>query len=245
MRASILSVCGIVFLSSSAITHGQFVLDDDVGQHAPQILGIDDAEFTPDGRYLVARDNTASTSARIYDAATGAYVTTVFPSVQGSFSGIAQDAVVTTNDVAIVSGSRLMFLDLTQPTLPLLADFDVGDDPRDLALTPDGSLVVVRGGRTTAAATGGLFVFDVASATQLAQHAGEPIDYPNGFPSFDVDSVVATDEHAVCTSFVQGPNGPVTRVVVWDLRPVGGGAPTVVFETTNATASTTTPAANT
>ena len=63
----------------------------------------------------------------------------------------------------------------------------------------------------------------------------KPIDYPNGFPSFDVDSVVATDEHAVCTSFVQGPNGPATRVVVWDLRPAGGGLPTVVFETTNAT----------
>ena len=149
MRASMFPLLGIAILSSPAVTLGQFVLEDDVvGQHLQQILGIDDAEFTPDGRYLVARDNTSATSARIYDAATGAFVTAVFPSVQGSFSGVAQDAVVTTNDVAVVSGSRLMFLDLTQPTIPLLADYDVGDEPRDLALTPDGSLVVVRGGRT-------------------------------------------------------------------------------------------------
>lgn len=227
IRAMTMLLTGAAVLLGPA--RAQYVLADDLGL-TQQLLGIDDAEFTPDGRYLVARDNTASTSARIYDAATGAFVTAVFPSVVGSFSGTAQDAVVTTNDVAVVSGSRLMFLDLTQPSIPLIADHDVGFEPRDLALTPDGSLVVVRGGQTVGAFVGGLFVFDVATGGLLAQYPGEPIDYPS-FPSFDVDSVVATDEHAVCTSFVQGPFGPATRVVVWDLRPAGGGPPVVAFET--------------
>lgn len=225
-----------LFASSMAIVTAlpapaQFVLQDHVGASGPgDILGIDDAELTPDGTLCVARDNTITTSARIYDMASGIELAVVFPSLPGGTSGFAQDAVVCSDERAFVSGSRLMVLDLTQLSNPLLADYDVGLWPRDLALTPDGSLCIVRGGESFAGMVGGQYVFDAATGAELAFAPGEPAPYAP--TAFDVDSVVADDEHAVCTSRVISPQGDMTRVTIWDLHPAGGGVPAVVYETT-------------
>lgn len=196
------------------------------------LLGVDDFEITPDGRYAVGRENRVQTAAWIVDLTTG----TVAANPQGSLipgdSGPAIDAVAVTNDRAVVLGNSAMLLDLTNLAAPILADIVVGSTPRDLAITPDGSKVVVRGG---SGPNGGQFVIDLAFGGVLASHLGNiPPPYPNpqGVYSFDVDSVAVTDSHAVLTSYVNSDQGPGTRVTLWELNGLGG--PVVAFETTTA-----------
>lgn len=110
-----------------------------------------------------------------------------------------------------------------------MAEHHGGLFPRDLALTPDGTIVAVRGGQTIAGSPGGQFLFDMASGALLAQGPGEPATWVGA--SFGVDSVVADDVHAVFTSVVAGSG---TRVTVWELHPSGGGPPVVAFETSGA-----------
>lgn len=212
----------------------QSVLDEDTasaGAYQPgDILGIDDAALTPDGRWIVARDNTINTSARIYDYVTGALVTVITSGTVLGGSGVVQDAVEVTNTRAVVLGNRTMILDLVPNPPVLLVDHDTGYQPRDLAITPDESLVCIRGGFSTAGG-GGLSVFELASGTLVAQAPGEPSQYFEPLYSYDVDSVVASDAHAAFTSLVGTAAAPRTRVTVMELRPAGGGAPQVVFET--------------
>lgn len=193
-----------------------------VATHGAPLLGIDDAELTPDGRYVVARDNTFATTALVYDAATGAKVFEHVPP-QDMIGGVCQDAVAVTDERAVVIGTRVMILDLTGPVPSLLAEHLSGNRARDVVVTPDGTLACVRCGEFGGGA--GQRIFDLATGTEVASHPGDP--HPWDPIDFEVDSVVADDEHAVFTSSVAGR----TRVTVWDLHPAAGGAPAVVFET--------------
>ena len=193
------------------------------------LLGVDDAEITPDGRYIVARDNTIQTSTYVYDAATGAELFHHM-TVAGSVSGVCQDAVAVTDQRAAVLGSECVILDLTNLANPVMASYDLGLWPRDLAITPDGALLAVRAG---SAPLGGLFVFDLATGAQLWQGAGQPRPW-QGAPVLDVDSVAVTDEHAVFTSVEGSGPSEQTVVTIVDLH-AAGGVPAVVFETASGT----------
>ena len=210
-------------------THGQTVVYEEVfnsGSPTPP-LGVDDVEVTPDGRYAVARDNTMFTSARIYDLQNPGPPTVHF-SGGNDMSGACQDGVGVTNERAIVIGSRVLIIDLTQPGFPVLLQDNLGIDPRDVAITPDGTLAIVRGGNGS---SGGSAVYDLASATRLAFQPGEIGGYFQFGLSPSVDSVVADDVHAVTLSLIDPTSVPKTRVTVWDLQPAGGGPPVVAFET--------------
>jgi hypothetical protein len=209
------------------LARAQYVIADDAGFNS---LGYDDGKITPDGRFGVLRENTFMTSARVYDMHTGAKLAHVFSTI-GSMSGVAEDAVAVTDTRAAVLGSSLLILDLTNLAAPLLAEQGVGRQPRDLAITPDESLLVVRGGRTYSSEVGGMYIFDLATGNQLSYAPGEAPEYPSARHSFDVDSVAVTDDHAVCTSVIYAGNDPFTRVTIWDLHPTGGGAPLVVYQT--------------
>jgi hypothetical protein len=91
-----------------------------IGSGTSSLLEVDDADITPDGRYIVARINTASTSARVYDAATGAELAT-YENHMGVVSGAARDAVEVTNDRAVVIGNISQIIDLTNLSLPPMA----------------------------------------------------------------------------------------------------------------------------
>ena len=187
---------------------------------------MDDAEITPDGRLVVLRENLGGgdMQVRILDAHTGAVLTQQVSSA-GGFSGAAQDAVAVTNERAVVIGQGVLVFDLTQPIPAQIAEHPSGQFPRDLAITPDGRLAVVRGGYMLES----LLVLDLASGALVAQAPGEPAPIPA--LSFDVDSAVASDRHGVLLSYVSTPAGDRARVTVFDLQPPGGGAPLVVLET--------------
>lgn len=220
----------LLLAAAPEAAEAQFVVADEGGS---QSLGYDDAEITPDGRYGVLRENTAQTKARVYDLKTGAKLAEV-QAVVPSWSNVCEDAVAVTDTRGCVIGCSLLILDLTNlATAPLLAEHPVGHQPRDLEITPDGTMVVVRGGLTDAGygLTGGMYIFDLATGNQLAYAPGEAPEYPSSRHSFDVDSVVVDDDHAVCTSVIYSGSDAFTRVTIWDLHPTGGGAPQVVFET--------------
>jgi hypothetical protein len=193
-------------------------------------MGMDDGELTPDRRLAVVRENTAFTTARIYDVATGQIRATVSPQ-QGTFSGACQDAVAVTNTRAVVIGSCAMILDLTNLANPLLAAHNIGFQSRDVVITPDGTLAIIRGGKSIANYPGGSFVLDLSNGALLASHPGEAGDVNNTTHTYDVDSVVTTNSYAVCTSILTPGPAARTRVTIWDLHPAGGGAPVVAYET--------------
>ncbi len=209
-----------LMFAGAAPCAAQYVLAEHSGW--PDLIGVDDAEFTPDGRLLVARDNTIDTTTLVYDARTGAEVYRYTPTNTGHFGGTCEDAVAVTNDRAVVIGTRVLFLDLNNLAGGPLAERDAGSRPRDLALTPDGTLVAVRGDDAQ-------YIYDVTTGAQLASAPGVPLMWSPS--TYSVDSVVADDEHAVVLSWV-APSS--TRVTIWDLHPAGGGPPAVVFETTAA-----------
>lgn len=223
----------LLFAALLFTTSGPVLAQHVVATDTANLLGVDDAEFTPDGRFIVARDNTELTTSLVYDAQTGALLFSYKPPLNPSpnnRSGPVEDAVVTTDDRAVVIGSTIMILDLNNLGAGVpMAEHSGGLLPRDLAVTPDGTIVAVRGGQTVAGSPGGQFLFDMASGALLAQGPGEPAAW--NATAFGVDSVVVDDEHAVFTSIVVGP---ATRVTVWELHPSGGGPPAVVFETIGA-----------
>jgi len=113
----------------------------------------------------------------------------------------------------------------------VLAAHDAGYFPRDLAVTPDGTLAVVRGGYTAPGTAGGSFVFDMATGARLASRPGEPAHY-NGGAYLDSDAVVTTDRFAVVLSEeTLAPGVYATRITVWDLHPSTSTLPLVAFET--------------
>jgi hypothetical protein len=197
-----------------------------------QTLGIDDGAITPDGRLGVLRENGVGVIARVHNMATGQLIATHTAQTTAWWTGVAQDAVELTNTRAVVLGNRALILDLTTPTTTLLADQHVGEGARDIAITPSGDLAIVRGGNSFGAGNpGGSFVFDLTNGALLASHPGE-IGDPNATNhTYSVDSVVANDNFAVCLSLETLAAQFRTRVAIWDLRPAGGGAPTVAYET--------------
>ncbi|MFT7678086.1 MAG: hypothetical protein ACI8QC_002072 [Planctomycetota bacterium] len=227
MHASSLSLTLLVGSALAGPLLAQHVVYEDLPSSGPQSpLGIDDVEITPDGRYAVARDNTINSSTRIYDLLNPG-TPVVLTTSSGFTSGACQDGVAVTNERAIIIGSRVLIVDLTQPGFPILLDAPIGIDPRDVVITPDGTKAVVRGGDGL---TGGTYVFDLASATQLAHQPGD-IGLYGGVYDYSLDTVVADNFHAVSLSYVGPPNAPTTRVTIWSLQPPAGGPPVVVFET--------------
>jgi hypothetical protein len=198
------------------------------------MLAIDDVAITPDQHYAVVRENNCTHFARIYDLTSFTLASTV-PGDCQVLAGECTDAVAVTDTRAVVlGGSVAQILDLTAvSTAPLIATRQVGIHPRDLAITPDGTIVVVRGGSSQPNFTGGQYLFELAGGTQIAFAPGEPTPYPApSGSSFGVDDVEVTNSHAVVTSYLSTAAGPTTRVTIWELHPQGGGAPVVAYETT-------------
>jgi len=193
-------------------------------------FGMDDGAITPNGTLAVVRENAAQTRARIHSTATGQLLALAH-GVAGAFSGAAQDAVEVTDTRAVVLGSSILVLDLTNLAAPLLAEHEAGFEMRDVAITPDGTTAVVRGGNTFGALPGGLRVVDLATGALTFSHPGEigsptPPDY-----TYSVDSVVATDDYGVCLSLIGSGPSARTRVTIVRLHPQGGGVPAVAYET--------------
>lgn len=231
----------MIFPRTPVALAGLLVVGLDAGAQSLQanfnnLLGIDDVEITPDERYAVVRQNRSEGYVRVYDLATGQLASA--PAV-GTFSevcGEVLDAVAVTNTRAIVlGGRRAAILDLTNLANPVIAQPFVGLRPNDVAVTPDGTLAVVRGGNTDANTAGGTFVFRLSDGAQIGFRAGAApfYDYTNSLPySFDTDGVAVSDRHAISLSIVQTtPTSPArTRVSIWDLHP-GAGDPIVIEET--------------
>lgn len=215
-----LAALALAACTLSSAARAQWVIqnyDGNIG--SDYLIGVDDGEFTPDGRYFILRETTAAMRVHVFDAASGAQV--FVAQASGNWNGVCQDAIGVTNDRAIVIGSKAVVLDLNP--LGILSQDDVGLEPRDVAVTPDGTLAAVRGGDA-------LYVLDLVNGGLVAQAPGLPAEYL-GNQGYDVDSVVASDEYAVFTSEVASGGSRATRVTVFDLHPGGGGAPQVVFET--------------
>ncbi len=217
----------LLALGASALSAQTILMNHDGTQLGSDLLQVDDAEITPDGKYIVSRENRASTAMRIYDAMTGLELQRYHTLGGGSLSGVAQDAIAVTNSRAVMLGHPSRIVDLTNLNAPDVAIMNTGLWPRDLAITPDGTSVAIRGGSSMGTSDpGGLFVFDLATGTQLAHAPGIPMFY--GSSQFDVDSVAVTDRYAAFTS---SPQGVETQVTIMDLHPAGGGSPTIAYET--------------
>lgn len=220
-------IAALVAVSTTEPLLAQEVVFEEIGRFFALPIGVDDVEITPDGRFAVARDNTALTTARVYDLENPGPPVTFMTGV-GLPGGPCQDGVAVTNERAVVIGSQVYIIDLTQAGFSLLLNQNIGQDPRDVVVTPDGTKAVVRGGD---GATGGTYIFDLASATQLAFQPGDIGNFFSPLHDWSVDTVVADDQHAVSLSIVPPFTSPTTRITIWDLQPAGGGAPVIAFET--------------
>jgi hypothetical protein len=154
------------------------------------LLAIDDVAITPDQHYAVVRQNRYDQFARVYDLTTGALAASPPANINDGLLGECLDAVAVTNTRAIVLGNVAQILDLTNLASPVLSATRVGFRPRDVAITPDGTIAAVRGGATATGMVGGSYLFDLATGAQIGFHAGEPTPYGSGGNfSFDVDDV--------------------------------------------------------
>lgn len=226
-----------VLAATAAITvfcgtaSAQFVLESQ-----QTILGIDDGEITPDGRYIFLRDNLSFSSTRIIDTSTGQILGSFQCTDQGFavLDNGAQDAVVVTEDRAVVLGQCTPIFDLANPTVPMVV-LDTGIRGRDLAVSPNEDWLAIRGGLTGPYNSGaGLFIVDLATGTVVANAPGDP-SINTGTPfTFDVDSVEINDEYAAFVSLEGTTQSPTTRVTIFQLAPPAGGPPAIVFETTQA-----------
>ncbi len=196
-------------------------------------LALDDVEITPNQQYAVVRQNNVNEYALVFDMNTGLKIGTVPTS--GVLCGDCVDAVAVTNDRAVVlGGDQLVILDLTQAGTGnlLMATFNAGYRPNDLAITPNGRWAAVRGGSNFGGG-GGQFIFDLMSGTQVGNAPGNPPLYTYSGPSpysYDNDSVAVSNDFAVMLSIVgQSSTSPRTRITVWNLSHAGG--PSVVYET--------------
>ena len=190
-------------------------------------LGIDDVEITPDGRYAVGRTSAAATQTFIVELETGQLVYSAPASLSVAGSGPANDAVAVSNARALTLGARAQLIDLTTASPTLIAEIDCGYRARDLELTPDGRLAVVRGGsRFAGSGASGTFVIDLASGAILLNEPSEP---PGINAELGNDMVAVTADHGVSLSI--DPNSGDTSVLVVELVPPAGGGPRVVLDT--------------
>lgn len=204
------------------------------------LLAVDDVEITPDQRYAVVRVNHNDRYVRVYDLSTGALAASPAVGSFGALCGECLDAVAVTNTRAIVlGGAGCAIVDLTNLASPILAEHAVGFRPNDVAITPDGTIGVVRGGNTDGLATGGTYLYRMSTGAQIGFSAGFAPRYNYGSGpnySFNTDSVAVTDRYAVTLALAADVNtAPAfTRVTIWDLHPSGGGAPAVILQTGSA-----------
>jgi hypothetical protein len=113
------------------------------------VLGIDDVEITPDQRFAVVRQNNSVQYALVYDLATGNLAASPAVGIFSVTCGEVLDAVAVTNDRAVVLGGvQCAILDLNNLANPVMAQPMVGYRPNDVAITPDGTIAVVRGGNS-------------------------------------------------------------------------------------------------
>lgn len=200
------------------------------------VLAIDDVEITPDQRYAVLRENYSERYVRIHDLATGQLVANPQIGLFQELCGEVLDAVAVTNTRAVVlGGNHCAILDLTNIANPVIAVPAVGYRPNDVAITPDGTIAVVRGGNSDGIAVGGTYLFQLSTGAQIGFSVGVAprYDYGSGPTyTFDTDSVAVTDRHAVSLSLAADviATQAMTRVTIWDLHP-GAGAPAVILET--------------
>lgn len=180
-------------------------------------LGIDDGEFTPDGRYAVVRENRARSVAIVWDVAAGAIAAQHPTTIGAPGNGPCCDAVAVTDTRAVVIGTSVQVLDLSVPGTALIAEHDAGLFPRDVAIDGLGRFAVVRGGDV-------LLVIELATGNVALSLPSTTVN-PSG--PYDVDAAVATDDHAVMTDYDQSSSAGVTIV---ELAPSSGGAPRVVYQ---------------
>jgi hypothetical protein len=219
----------VLVLSTTTVAQSVMSVDYD--------LGMDDGEITPDGKYGVVRMNGWEGAIRVYGMDTGALLDTHLcnPINSANVSGPNQDGVALTNERCIVIGNCTLIGDLGALGTPnfIIGHHDIGNWARDVALTPDGQLAAVRGGFDAPSNTGGLFVFDMQTGGLVATAPGMPSDPFATQYSWDLDSVAATDTHAVFLSLATS-TPPTTRVTVMGLRQSPGGVTNVVYETSAA-----------
>lgn len=190
-------------------------------------LGVDDVEITPDGRYAVGRTASAATGTFIVELRTGQLVYSAPSSVAVAGEGPANDAVAVTDTRALTLGSRVQLIDLTTTPPSRITEIDCGYRPRDVGLTPDGRLAVVRGGSSFAGSgASGTFVVDLASGAILLNEPSEP---PGINAELGNDMVAVTADHGVSLSY--DPQSGDTSVLVVELAPPAGGGPRVVLDT--------------
>ena len=223
-------------LTCPALAPAQFVVGVDTGGPIfSGVLGIDDGEITPDGRYGVLRENAWAGSLRLYDMQTLTLLE--YHKCAISSSGENHDSVAVTDKRAITIGDCAYIADLDAIGTPqfILAHHELGTPAVDLAITPDGTIAAVRGGGPTGASPGGLFLFDLTSGAQLVNTPGLPSSAFNGSYSTALDTVAVTDSYAVFLSLVQtSPGLPETRVTIFSLRHDGGPVPVITFESSSA-----------
>jgi hypothetical protein len=190
-------------------------------------LGIDDVEITPDGRHAVARTTAAATETLIVDLTTGQLVYSTSASAQVLGEGPANDAVAVTDARALTLGSRAQLIDLTTPLPTLITEIDFGFRARDVEVTPDGRLAVVRGGsRFGGSGASGTFVVDLVNGAILLNAPSEP---PGINAELGNDLVAVTMDHGVTLAI--DPNSGDTSVLVVELNPAAGGGPRIVLDT--------------
>ncbi len=190
-------------------------------------LGVDDVEITPDGRYAIGRTTASATVTFIVELETGQLVYSTPASLLVGGSGPANDAVAVSNVRALTLGSQAQLIDLTTTPPTLITEIDCGFRPRDVELTPDGRLAVVRGGsRFGGTGASGTFVIDLAGGAILLNEPSEP---PGINAELGNDMVAVTADHGVSLSI--DPNSGDTSVLVVELVPPAGGGPRVVLDT--------------
>lgn len=221
-----------VFLSLAASRSGEAQTLISQGGGGPTVspLGLDDVEITPDQRFAVIRENNFTVQFRVHDLATGALVSSP---VNGNLIGPGLDAVAVTNTRAVVlGGSAAYVLDFANLPNCVIAQHQVGFQPRDVAITPDGTIAAVRGGLPQPGVPNQLVLLDLASGAVLASSPGATNSY-SGSPrtSWNVDAVAASNQHAVFLSTPSASQTARTRVTIYTLHPSGGGAPVKSYET--------------
>ncbi|MEZ6015393.1 MAG: hypothetical protein R3F49_09790 [Planctomycetota bacterium] len=179
-------------------------------------LGTDDGALTPDGRLAVTRENTAASTAVIWDVATGAQLMR-YEASGGAISGSCCDAVEVTDTRAVVIGTSIQVLDLGTIQPAPIAEYPLNAPPRDLAIDALGRFVLVR-------ASDSVRVLDLSNGAQLLSVPSTTTS-PGG--PYDVDAAVATADHGVATDYDQLSSAGVTIV---EFAPSTGGPPRVVYQ---------------